>query len=68
MIDKLYFGDNCEILGKYYPNNYFDLIYLDSSINSKRNYNITILNMKLKNKLLKILGNMIYHQNIIILN
>jgi site-specific DNA-methyltransferase (adenine-specific) len=36
----LYYGDNLEILRKYIPDNFIDLIYLDPPFSSKRDYNI----------------------------
>lgn len=36
----LYYGDNLEVLRKYFPNNCIDLIYLDPPFNSKADYNI----------------------------
>jgi DNA modification methylase len=42
-MNKLYFGDNLEILKslyKEYPKGLIDLIYIDPPFNSKRNYNI----------------------------
>jgi len=38
----LYYGDNLEILRKYIPDNFVDLIYLDPPFNSKKAYNVTI--------------------------
>ena len=40
MENKLYYGDNLEILRKYIPDNSVDLIYLDPPFNSKANYNM----------------------------
>jgi len=39
-MNKLYYGDNLDILRKYIPDNSIDLIYLDPPFNSKANYNI----------------------------
>ena len=39
-MDTLYFGDNLDILRKYFPNECIDLIYLDPPFNSKADYNI----------------------------
>lgn len=41
-MNKLYFGDNLEILNDKFPGEqgYFDLIYLDPPFNSNRNYNV----------------------------
>ncbi|MGC9124028.1 MAG: DNA methyltransferase [Thermoplasmata archaeon] len=39
-MNKLYYGDNLEILRKYIPDNSVDLIYLDPPFNSKANYNV----------------------------
>jgi adenine specific DNA methylase Mod len=42
-MNKLYFGDNLEIMKellKQYPNGFIDLIYIDPPFNSKRNYNV----------------------------
>ena len=42
-MNKLYFGDNLEILKnlyKEYPKGFIDLIYIDPPFNSKRNYNV----------------------------
>jgi len=36
----LYFGDNLEIIEKFFPDDFFDLIYLDPPFNSNRDYNI----------------------------
>lgn len=36
----LYYGDNLEVLRKYFPNDSIDLIYLDPPFNSKADYNI----------------------------
>ncbi len=38
--NKLYYGDNLEILRKYIPNESVDLIYLDPPFNSKADYNV----------------------------
>ncbi len=42
-MNKLYFGDNLEILQQLYgeyPKGFIDLIYIDPPFNSKRNYNV----------------------------
>jgi len=36
----LFYGDNLDILRKYFPNECIDLIYLDPPFNSKADYNI----------------------------
>lgn len=38
--NKLYYGDNLEILKRYIPDTSIDLIYLDPPFNSKRDYNV----------------------------
>jgi DNA modification methylase len=38
--NKLYYGDNLEILKRYIPNESIDLVYLDPPFNSKTDYNI----------------------------
>ena len=42
MENKLYYGDNLDILrtGEYFPDNCIDLIYLDPPFNSNRSYNV----------------------------
>ncbi len=42
MINRLYYGDNLEILSnrEYFPDECVDLIYLDPPFNSNRNYNV----------------------------
>ena len=42
MKNRLYYGDNLEILRsrEYFPDEYVDLIYLDPPFNSNRNYNV----------------------------
>lgn len=40
MTNKLYYGDNLEILQKYIPDESVDLIYLDPPFNSQRAYNV----------------------------
>ena len=37
--NKLYYGDNLEILRKYIKDESVDLCYIDPPFNSKRNYN-----------------------------
>jgi len=39
-LNKLYYGDNLEILRKYIPDDSVDLIYLDPPFNSQRAYNV----------------------------
>jgi len=39
-MNKLYYGDNLDILRKYISDNSIDLIYLDPPFNSKADYNI----------------------------
>ena len=39
-LDALYYGDNLEVLRKYFPNDSVDLIYLDPPFNSKADYNL----------------------------
>ncbi|MCA2629722.1 MULTISPECIES: DNA methyltransferase [unclassified Microcystis] len=39
MVNKLYYGDNLEVLRKYIKNESIDLCYIDPPFNSKRNYN-----------------------------
>lgn len=38
--NKLFYGDNLEILSQYIPNESVDLIYLDPPFNSNRDYNV----------------------------
>jgi site-specific DNA-methyltransferase (adenine-specific) len=38
--NTLYYGDNLDVLRKYFPNECVDLIYLDPPFNSKADYNI----------------------------
>jgi len=38
--NTLYYGDNLEVLRKYFPDNCIDLVYLDPPFNSKADYNI----------------------------
>ena len=42
MNNRLYYGDNLEILRnrEYFPDECVDLIYLDPPFNSNRNYNV----------------------------
>src|ERR1051326_5279739 len=42
--NKLFYGDNLEILRKYIQNESIDLCYIDPPFNSKRNYNQIYLN------------------------
>ncbi len=39
-VNTLFYGDNLDILRKYFPNECVDLIYLDPPFNSKADYNI----------------------------
>ena len=39
-MNRLYYGDNLEVLRKYIPDESIDLIYLDPPFNSQANYNI----------------------------
>ena len=43
MVNKLYYGDNLEVLRKYIKDESIDLCYIDPPFNSKRNYNQTSL-------------------------
>ena len=36
----LFFGDNLQVIEERFPDNWFDLIYLDPPFNSNRNYNV----------------------------
>jgi site-specific DNA-methyltransferase (adenine-specific) len=38
--NTLYYGDNLDVLRKYFPNESVDLVYLDPPFNSKADYNI----------------------------
>src|SRR3954451_10981125 len=38
-MNKLYYGDNLEVLRKYIKDETIDLCYIDPPFNSKRNYN-----------------------------
>ena len=38
-VNKLFYGDNLEVLRKYIASNSIDLCYIDPPFNSKRNYN-----------------------------
>jgi site-specific DNA-methyltransferase (adenine-specific) len=38
--NMLFYGDNLEVLRKYFPNESIDLVYLDPPFNSKADYNI----------------------------
>ncbi len=40
MTNRLYFGDNLEILREYIPDESVDLIYLDPPFNSQAQYNV----------------------------
>src|SRR5207253_8706336 len=39
-VNKLYFGDNLEVLQRYVPDDSIDLIYLDPPFNSQARYNV----------------------------
>jgi DNA modification methylase len=39
-MNKLFYGDNLEVLRKYVPDGSVDLVYLDPPFNSNRNYNV----------------------------
>ena len=39
-MDKLYYGDNLNVLREHIANESVDLIYLDPPFNSKRDYNL----------------------------
>ena len=43
-MNKLYYGDNLEVMRKYIKDNTIDLCYIDPPFNSKRNYNQIYLN------------------------
>lgn len=50
-MNKLYFGDNLDILKQLYsehPQGFIDLIYIDPPFNSKRNYNVLFESIDLK--------------------
>jgi site-specific DNA-methyltransferase (adenine-specific) len=38
--NKLYYGDNLEVLRRYLPDQSVDLIYLDPPFNSRQDYNV----------------------------
>ena len=38
--NKLYYGDNLEVLRDYIPDQSVDLIYLDPPFNSRQDYNV----------------------------
>ncbi|MGH9596129.1 MAG: hypothetical protein ACRD3K_04970 [Edaphobacter sp.] len=38
--NKLYYGDNLEVLHDYIPDQSVDLIYLDPPFNSRQDYNV----------------------------
>jgi len=38
--NKLYYGDNLEVLQRYIPNESVDLVYLDPPFNSNATYNV----------------------------
>ncbi|MCL4447877.1 MAG: hypothetical protein M0Z77_10400 [Thermoplasmatales archaeon] len=39
-MNRLYYGDNLEVLRKYIPDESVDLIYLDPPFNSQADYNL----------------------------
>ncbi|MDA0001669.1 DNA methyltransferase [Brachyspira hyodysenteriae] len=39
-VNKLFYGDNLDVMNEKIPNNSIDLIYLDPPFNSNRNYNM----------------------------
>jgi 16S rRNA G966 N2-methylase RsmD len=39
-VNRLYYGDNLEILAKYVVDESVDLVYLDPPFNSNRSYNV----------------------------
>jgi adenine specific DNA methylase Mod len=39
-MNRLYYGDNLEVLPQYVGNESVDLVYLDPPFNSNRNYNV----------------------------
>ncbi|AEX84747.1 DNA methyltransferase [Marinitoga phage MPV1] len=43
--NKLFFGDNLEVMKKYIPDEFVDLVYLDPPFNSKRSYNVIFKEM-----------------------
>jgi len=45
-MNKLYYGDNLEVLRDKIPDNYVDLIYLDPPFQSGKNYNIIFDNKR----------------------
>jgi adenine specific DNA methylase Mod len=46
--NRLYYGDNLDILRKYIKEETIDLIYIDPPFNSKRNYNVLFESMDMK--------------------
>ena len=49
-MNKLYFGDNLDVLKSLYkenPNGFIDLMYNDPPFNSKRNYNVLFEHVEL---------------------
>jgi site-specific DNA-methyltransferase (adenine-specific) len=38
--NKLYYGDNLEVLQRYVPDQSVDLVYLDPPFNSRQDYNV----------------------------
>lgn len=38
--NKLYYGDNLDVLRRYIPDESVDLIYLDPPFNSRQDYNV----------------------------
>jgi site-specific DNA-methyltransferase (adenine-specific) len=39
-LNKLYYGDNLDVLRRYIPDQSVDLIYLDPPFNSRQDYNV----------------------------
>ena len=44
--NKLYYGDNLEVLRDYIPNQSVDLIYLDPPFDSRQDYNVLFAESK----------------------
>ena len=40
MKNRLYYGDNLDVLRRYVPDESVDLVYLDPPFNSNANYNV----------------------------
>jgi len=45
-MNKLYFGDNLDVLREYVPDESVDLVYLDPPFNSQAHYNLVFENQK----------------------